>query len=228
MTATNHSKVIEGIGVGYLKQRIGYYSMSSKTTDFNDRLAQIQNFLLICDRFKQVVRRGYLIDGSRRETDAEHVWHMALYALLLKDEIGFEVDIGKVLSLVLVHDLVEIYAGDTFAYDDIARQEQDLREAIAAKKLFGLLPSDLREEVNGWWVEFETGSTPEARYARALDRLQGFSQTAAGGGKMWREYGISRERKLDRMREALDSDPAICALAERLYERADREGSWGG
>lgn len=191
-----------------------------------DRLAQIQNFLLVCDQFKQIVRQNYLADSSRQETDAEHAWHMALYALLLKDEIGFEVDIAKVLSLILVHDLVEIHAGDTFAYDDAGRQDQAAREAAAAEKLFGLLPPDLRDKVHGWWTEFEAGETPEARYARALDRLQAFAQNVASRGKSWHKHGVTRNRTFSRMQEALDSDPTIRILVERLYGRADREGSW--
>ncbi len=192
----------------------------------SDRLAQIQEFLLVCDQFKQVVRQNTLADGSRRETDAEHTWHMALYALLLKDEIGFEVDIAHVLSLVLTHDLVEIHAGDTFAYDDVGRQDQAAREAEAAVKLFGLLPPDLRDKVHGWWTEFEAGETPEARYARALDRLQAFAQNVASGGKSWHEHGVTRARTFSRMQEVLDSDPTLRLMLERLYGRADREGSW--
>ena len=191
-----------------------------------DRLARIQEFLLVCDQFKQITRQNYLTDGSRRETDAEHTWHMALYALLLKDEIGFEVDIAKVLSLVLTHDLVEIHAGDTFAYDDVGLQGQAAREAEAAVKLFGLLPPDLRDKVHGWWTEFEAGKTPEARYARALDRLQAFAQNVMSGGKSWHEHGVTRTRTFSRMQEALDSDPTLRLLVERLYGHADREGSW--
>lgn len=191
-----------------------------------DRLAQIQEFLLVCDQFKQILRQNTLADGSRRETDAEHTWHMALYALLLKDEIGFEVDIAKVLSLVLTHDLVEIHAGDTFAYDEAGRQGQAAREQEAAVKLFGLLPPDLRDKVHGWWTEFEAGETPEARYARALDRLQAFAQNVASGGKSWRAHGVTRTRTFSRMQEVLDSDPTLRLMLERLYGRADREGSW--
>src|SRR3546814_21040975 len=109
------------------------------------RLEQIHDFLIFADRFKHIVRQNYLTDGSRRENDAEHTWHMALYALLLKDEIGFEVDIGRTLALILVHDLVEIHAGDTFAYDDVARTNQEARAQAAAERLFGMLPPDLRE-----------------------------------------------------------------------------------
>ncbi|HET8726224.1 MAG TPA: HD domain-containing protein [Alphaproteobacteria bacterium] len=190
------------------------------------RLEQIHDFLILTDRFKQVVRQNYLTDGSRRETDAEHTWHMALYALLLKDELGVEVDIGRTLALILVHDLVEIYAGDTFAYDDVGRADQEEREREAAAKLFGMLPPDLRDRVDSWWREFEEGRTNEARFARALDRLQAFGQNVVSRGKSWHEHGVTRARTFGRMNEALESDPAIRALVERLYRRADTEGSW--
>jgi putative hydrolases of HD superfamily len=191
-----------------------------------ERLAQIHEFLLFVDQFKQIVRQNYLIDGSRRETDAEHTWHMALYALLLRDEIGFEVDIGRTLALILVHDLVEIHAGDTFAYDEAAKADQAAREEAAAERLFGMLPPDLRARVDGWWREFEAGETPEARFARALDRLQAFGQNVVSRGKSWREHGVTRDRTQGRMAEALASDPAIRSLVERLYDRADAEESW--
>src|SRR3546814_12351238 len=137
------------------------------------RLEQIHDFLIFADRFKHIVRQNYLTDGSRRENDAEHTWHMALYALLLKDEIGFEVDIGRTLALILVHDLVEIHAGDTFAYDDAARMDQAAREQAAAARLFGMLPPDLRDRVDGWWREFEEGKTNEARFADRTTDVQG-------------------------------------------------------
>jgi putative hydrolase of HD superfamily len=195
-------------------------------TEKTGRLEQIHDFLLFADRFKQIVRQNYLTDGSRRETDAEHTWHMALYALLLKDELGFDVDIGRTLALILVHDLVEIFAGDTFAYDDAAMADQAAREDEAAKRLFAMLPPDLRDRVDGWWREFEEGRTNEARFARALDRLQAFGQNVVSGGKSWREHGVTRTRTFRRMNEALECDPAIRALVERLYARADVEGSW--
>lgn len=191
-----------------------------------ERLARIHDFLMVCDRLKTIERRSYLADGSRHETDAEHCWHLALYALLLKDELGFAVDLGHTLALIAVHDLVEIHAGDTYAYDDAGAAGQAAREAAAAEALFGLLPADLGDRLHRWWREFEDGITPEARFARALDRLQAFGQSVASNGKAWREHGVGRARTLERMREALDADPAIRVLVEELYARADRAGMW--
>ena len=131
------------------------------------RLKHILDFLLLTDRFKTIERKGYIADGSRRETDAEHTWHMGLFALLLHKELGFDVDLGRVLTLVLVHDLVEIHAGDTYAYDDVGCAGQAEREIAAAERLFAELPADLGASLHDWWREFEAGETPEARFAKA-------------------------------------------------------------
>ncbi|WP_366657350.1 HD domain-containing protein [Fodinicurvata sp. EGI_FJ10296] len=192
-----------------------------------DRLTQIHEFLLFCDRYKRIERRNPLTDGSRPENDAEHTWHMALYALMLKDEIGADVDITRVLAMILVHDLVEIHAGDTFAYDAVGREGQAEREEAAATELFAMLPDDLRDRVWSWWREFETGDTAEAEFARALDRLQAFGQNVRSGGLAHREHGVSRTMTFDRMRPARRADDAIRLLVDRLYAEADgRPGYW--
>ncbi len=190
------------------------------------RLRSIVDFLEVVDRFKTIERRAWIADGSRRETDAEHCWHLALFALLLHGEIGFEADLGRTLTLLLVHDLVEIHAGDTYAYDDAGRQDQEAREDEAARRLFSTLPPGLGARVEGWWREFEAGATPEARFAKALDRLQGFAQNVFSGGKAWRENGIDRERTRSRTDLPRATDPALAAAVDLLYARADRDGSW--
>ena len=190
------------------------------------RLNRILDFLLLIDRFKTIERKGYIADRSRRENDAEHTWHMGLFALLLHRELGFEVDLGRVLTLVLVHDLVEIHAGDTYAYDDAGRVGQAEREEEAAERLFGALPPDLATSLHGWWREFEAGETPEARFAKALDRLQGFAQNYNSGGIAWRENGIARERTFQRTELPMAVDPALREIVQELYRRADSEGLW--
>jgi len=196
------------------------------TGGLSPRLARILDFLLYVDRFKAIERVGYLADNSRRETDSDHAWHMALYAVLLHGEIGFEADLAHALCLVLVHDLVEIHAGDTYAYDDAGRAGQAAREAEAADRLFARLPDDLRDRVHGWGRGFEDGTTPEARFARALDRLQAFGQSVLSGGRAWRENDVSRAQTRERMQPALDADPAIRALVEHLYARAEAADMW--
>lgn len=197
----------------------------SKQPDL-DRLRSVLDFLELVDRFKTIERRAWLADGSRRETDAEHCWHLALFALMLHGEIGFEADLGHALALLVVHDLVEIHAGDTYAYDDAGLADQEAREEASARRLFSTLPPDLGVRVEGWWREFEAGRTPEARFAKALDRVQGFAQNVFSGGKAWRENGIARERTRLRTDLPRATDPALAAVVDLLYERADRDGSW--
>ncbi len=191
-----------------------------------DRLGAITEFLLFVDRLKTVERKGVVPGVNRRETVAEHCWHMALAALLLEREIGFAVDLGRVLSLVLVHDLVEIEAGDTYAYDAAGVAGQAEREEAAALRLFGMLPADLGAELDAMWREFEAGVTPEARLAKACDRLQGFMQNVAAEGVVWKENRIDRARTAIRTDYPRGVDPAIAAVIEILYAKADAGRMW--
>jgi putative hydrolase of HD superfamily len=191
-----------------------------------DRIDSILDFLVLADRFKAVERRSYVTDGSRRENSAEHTWHMALCALLLETEIAAKADIGRVLSMVLVHDLVEIHAGDAFAYDPAAREAAVAKEEAAARQLFGSLPADLGARLEGLWREFETRATPEARIAYACDRLQGFLQVYLSGGKSWAEAHVTREMTRQRTAPAREADPFVEALVERIYARLDAEAFW--
>ncbi|MBL8831335.1 MAG: HD domain-containing protein [Rhodospirillales bacterium] len=192
----------------------------------SDRIDSMLDFLVLADRFKTVERRAYIEDGSRRENSAEHSWHMALCAILLETEIGFPVDLGRTLSMVLVHDLVEIYAGDAFAYDAAAREAAVAKEEAAARKLFGSLPADLGAKLEALWREFEAHETPEARLAYACDRLQGFLQVYISDGKSWAEARVTREMTRKRTAPAREADPAIERLVERIYERIERRGFW--
>jgi putative hydrolase of HD superfamily len=192
----------------------------------SDRIDSMLDFLVLADRFKTVERRAFIADGSRRENSAEHSWHMALCAILLETEIGFPVDLGRTLSMVLVHDMVEIYAGDAFAYDAAARQAAVAKEEEAARRLFGSLPADLGGRLDALWREFEAQETPEARLAYACDRLQGFLQVYISDGKSWVEAGVTLEMTRKRTAPARGTDPRIEALVERIYERMARRGFW--
>jgi putative hydrolase of HD superfamily len=199
---------------------------SSDPPGQNDRLAALLDFLITADRLKGVERRAFVGDGSRRENSAEHSWHLALAALVLHREVGFTADLGRTLALALVHDLVEIHAGDTYAYDEAQAMAQAEREEAAAHRLFDPLPADLRDDLWSMWREFERGETAEARLAKACDRLQGFLQNYVAGGLSWRENGISRERTYLRTELPRSTDPALCALVDLIYARADAEGLW--
>lgn len=193
----------------------------------DSRTERILDFLEKTDEAKSILRRGYLGDGSRRESIAEHMWHLALWAMLLHRETGFRADLLRTLMLVLTHDLVEIYAGDTYAYDDQGARDQRKREERGAEKLFGILPDDLRDEFQALWDEFEAGETPEARFAVALDRTQGFAQNCISRGISWKENSISKERTFSRTDLPRAADPIFAEILDHLYETADNEGSWG-
>jgi putative hydrolase of HD superfamily len=191
-----------------------------------DRLDSILDFLILVDRFKKVERRAFLGDLSRRENSAEHSWHMAVVAMVLARETGFAGDLARVLSMVLVHDLVEIYAGDAFAYDAAARAAAAEKEDAAAKKLFGMLPPDLGAEFDALWREFEARETPEAKLAYACDRVQGFLQAYLSDGSSWIEAKISREQTWERTRPARELDLKIEELILRVYTRSDARAMW--
>jgi putative hydrolase of HD superfamily len=190
------------------------------------RRREILEFLMLADRLKSVVRRADTGDRSRRENSAEHSWHVALCALVLSAETGSEIDIGRVLSLIVVHDLVEIYAGDTPAYDHAAKASEREREEEAARRLFGGLPEGLRVQIETLRREFDAGETVEARFALACDRLQGFMQNVLTDGSAWRAQRTRRADTYMRMHATRTADPEFAALLDILYERADAARLW--
>lgn len=191
------------------------------------RAAALLDFLAMADRLKTVERRGLvpLPDGTtRRENSAEHCWNLALIALLLHRELAAEIDLGHALSLIAVHDLVEVEAGDTYAYDPAGRATQVEREAAAADIIFGALPADLGTRLRALWEEFEAGETPEARFAMGCDRMQGFLQNVLSQGVAWRAHGVTRADTAPRMGPAMAVDPAFATLIGAMYERASAGG----
>jgi 5'-deoxynucleotidase YfbR-like HD superfamily hydrolase len=162
------------------------------------RLAAQLEFLLEVDALKRVDRRTRIVGGSRLENTAEHSWHLALFALVLAEHSDEPVDLGRVLAMAVVHDLVEVDAGDTFAYDAAGEAHKPERERLAADRLFGLLPPEQGAQLRALWEEYERGDTPEARFAMAVDRLQPMLLNHADGGRTWREHGISADRVLAR------------------------------
>lgn len=191
------------------------------------RLAAQIGFIVEIDRLKHVLRRSLLTDGSRRENDAEHSWHMAVMAMVLAEHAAEPVEIGRVVRMLLVHDLVEIDAGDTFLYDTVAAADQEEREQRAADRIFGLLPAEQEKEFRALWDEFEARATPDAKFARALDRLQPMLHNFLTQGGSWKEYGVRPEQVLARKRLIADGAPALWALAETLVAEAVRKGYFG-
>jgi putative hydrolase of HD superfamily len=182
-------------------------------------------FLKEIDRLKAVDRRTSLIDRSRFENSAEHSWHLAMMALVLGEHAPPDTDPLHVMRMLLVHDLVEIDAGDTFAFDPGAHQDKAAREAAAADRLFALLPPDLASELRALWEDFESGDTPEARFANALDRFSGLLQNWGGGdGGSWRRHRGARDAVFRRMEPIRDGVPALWPFVCEVVEAAATAG----
>lgn len=175
-------------------------------------------FIAELDKLKRVTRVTRLMGGRRRENSAEHSWHIATMAHLLREYAPEGIDLSRVILMLLVHDVVEIDAGDSPAFGASANADKEERERRAADRLFGLLPDDQASECRSLWDEFEEQGTPEARFAASLDRFQGLLQNWHNGGGTWVEFDVSRERILERMAPVRDGAPALWPLVLRALE----------
>lgn len=184
-----------------------------------ERLQKQMKFILEVDKVKEIFRQTYLSDGSRKENDAEHSWHLALMAVLLKEYANEEVDLLKVIPMVLIHDLVEIDAGDTYAYDQAGLATQRERETKAADRIFGLLPSDQAEVFRALWEEFEAYETAEAKFAHALDNCQPLFLNDASGGKSWREHGVHKSQIYKRNEHTAEGSVEIWEYMKTLVDK---------
>jgi putative hydrolases of HD superfamily len=194
------------------------------TASDDDRVPAQLAFLLEADRLKGIERRNLVLGGERRENTAEHSWHLALFALVLAEHSDRPVDVGRVIVMLLLHDLVEIDAGDTFAYDVAAHADKHEREQAAADRLFTLLPGTQGAELRAWWDEFEAAETPEARFANAVDRLQPLLLNHAAGGVSWREHGITSDRIRDVNGRIAIGSATLWSAAQRLIDDAVARG----
>jgi putative hydrolases of HD superfamily len=187
----------------------------------SERLRKQFQFIVEVDKLKQVYRQTLLTDGSRNENDAEHSWHLALLAVLLAEYASDPgMDMARVLKMVIVHDLVEIDAGDTYCYDRAGNATKADRERRAADRIFGMLPNDQAADLRQVWEEFEARSTPEARFAAALDRVQPLLHNFCTQGRMWREHGVTAREVMDRNRHVADGAPVLWEYAESLIHEA--------
>lgn len=168
--------------------------MEKSSTDKKTRLEKQIAFLTEVDKVKNIFRQTYLADGKRKENDAEHSWHLALAAVLLKEHMKEDADLGKVMIMVLIHDLVEIDAGDTYAYDSEGAATKREREVKAADRIFGILPEDQGKYLRELWDEFEAYETAEAKYAHLLDNFQPLMLNDASDGKSWEEHGVHKSQ----------------------------------
>lgn len=190
-----------------------------------DKLKKQLEFIIEADKVKNIFRQTYLADGKRKENDAEHSWHLALMAVLLKDYANEEVDLAKVVPMVLVHDLVEIDAGDTYAYDEAAAVDKKEREEKAAERIFQLLPQEQGAWLYGLWQEFEEYQTPEAKFAHVLDNSQPLFLNDASGGKSWAEHQVKKSQIYKRNKFTKDGSQAIWDYMEMLIAKHVKEGN---
>lgn len=182
-------------------------------------------FLLEADKIKNILRMNYLSDGSRRENDAEHSWHLCLMAIVLSDHSRFNnMDVLRVLKMLLIHDLVEIDAGDAYVYDAVAKKAQREKELKAADRIFNLLPQNQAEEYRAIWDEFEEKITPESKFANALDRLHPMFLNFHSGGRSWIENNISKEQVLEKNKGIEAGSESLWEQARKIIETASEKG----
>ncbi len=190
-----------------------------------NRFMQQMEFIRTIDKMKEIGRQTYLADGSRKENDAEHSWHMAVMALLLSEYATQKVDTGKVMKMLLVHDLVEIFAGDSYAYDPKAQASARARELEAADKLYGMLPKEQGSELRALWDEFEAYETPEATFAHTLDNFQPMLLNDASDGKSWREHQVHQESILNRNKKTAEGSEEIWEYMQELILKNRKKGN---
>jgi putative hydrolase of HD superfamily len=191
----------------------------------NERLQQQVAFLVEIDQLKSIIRRSPLIDRSRFENSAEHSWHLSLAAMILTEYTDdAQLDLLHTIKLLLVHDLIEIDAGDTYCYDEAGRKNQKQREAAAADRIFSLLPADQGGDIRDYWEEFENRQTPEARFAHAVDRLMPLLHNYFARGRIWQENGIRRAQVEERMASIKPGSEYLHGVATAIIDASVRKG----
>ena len=193
----------------------------------DERLKRQLEFALEIDKEKNIFRQTHLSHGGRQENDAEHAWHMAIMIYLLKEYANEEFDVAKAMMMALTHDIVEIDAGDTYAYDEKGKETQAEREAQAAKRLYGLLPEDQMAELKGLFEEFEACETPEARFVRAMDNFQPLLLNDANEGKDWRAHNVKKSQVMKRNTRTKLGSEEIYDIAMEIIEANVKKGHIG-
>lgn len=191
----------------------------------NERLQKQKEFMLEVDKAKNIFRQTHLTGHGRNENDAEHSWHMALMAFLLKEHANEEVDILRVIKMILIHDLVEIDAGDTYAYDDAGNATKRFREEQAADRIFGILPEDQEKELRDLWEEFEENETPEALYAHVMDNFQPLTLNDSNQGGDWKRRGVKKSQILKRNDKTATGSREIWSCMEEMINKNVEDGN---
>ncbi|MCI9603839.1 MAG: HD domain-containing protein [Ruminococcus sp.] len=184
-----------------------------------ERLEKQIRFIVEIDKVKNIFRQTYLADAGRRENDAEHSWHIALMAYLLREYVEEAVDVGKVMLMVLIHDLVEIDAGDTYAYDSVGAQTKRDREVAAADRIFGILPKDQGTYFRELWEEFEAYETPDAKYAHLIDNFQPLLLNDAADGLSWQEHQVKKSQIYKRNEKIEETSETVWNCMKEIIQK---------
>ena len=189
-----------------------------------ERIDKQFEFIREIDKEKEITRHTFLADASRRENDAEHAWHMAIMTILLSEYSNEEIDLLKTITMLLIHDIVEIDAGDTYAYDEKGKENQAEREEKAAKRIFNMLPEDQAEKMIALWHEFEAQRTPEAKFARCMDNIQPMMLNDASNGLAWEENGVKISQILKRNERTAEGSKVLWDYMKHILQKNMDEG----
>ena len=194
----------------------------------DERIKKQLDLSLEIDKVKNILRQTHLSNHGRRENDAEHSWHMAIMAYLLKEYANEEIDIAKVMLMCLIHDIVEIDAGDTYAYDEVNLQTQKEREDAAKERIFSILPTEQKEELIALFDEFEAYETPESKFAHAMDNLQPLMLNNSNGGSDWQEHQVSAEQVYKRQSKTKLGSEKLFEVTDKMIQENIQKGSLKG
>ena len=189
-----------------------------------DKLLQQINFIKEIDKIKYIERKTKLFNSDRNENDAEHSWHLAMMTIVLAEHSDVPIDVLKVLKMVLIHDIVEIDAGDTFIYDTEKNHANTDEERTAANRIFGMLPKEQADELISIWEEFENGETHEAKFARSMDRFEPLLQNASNNGGTWAEFGVSYDKVYEKKKDIKEGSSSLWSYAENLINESVEKG----
>lgn len=189
-----------------------------------DNILKQIDFIKEIDKLKYIQRRTKLFNSDRHENDAEHSWHLAMMTIVLAEHSDMPIDVLKVLKMVLIHDIVEIDAGDTFIYDTVKNHTNSDEELIAAKRIFGLLPAEQADEFIAIWMEFEEGMTDEAKFARAMDRFEPLLQNTSNNGGTWAEFNVPYQKVYDKKKAIKKGSASLWCYAENLINESVEKG----
>lgn len=191
----------------------------------SERLKKQMAFIMEIDKLKKIVRQSYISDGSRKENDTEHSWSLAMMCVILSEYANEEIDVLHTIKMVLIHDIVEIDAGDTYAYDNVGNATKREREEKAADRIFGMLPEDQAKEMRDLWEEFEAACTKEARFANTVDKVQPIMLNDITGGRAWREHKVEEHQIMNRNKTTKDGSLDLWEFAEELILENIKKGN---